>query len=250
MRRQSPLFQFKHGDHTCVFYRSEESLLEVLTPFIAEGLRLGERCFLAQKPHIGKLLLLDLNFLGFDTDDAVRRGALELHTEDEVYFPNGKFEPRAMMDLLMHAINDAAGRGFTGLRTAGEGTWAAVGRNDCEQLVEYEEMVDDYFPGKPAVAICQYNMSAFFPRVLKAVIEAHRHHVSDLSSTSVHSGVSIRSGNYWSEIIADKRVASPNYYYVVRRQRPEEVLAWGIAPSFHSAHDQAERIVRTADIQL
>jgi hypothetical protein len=248
MLRQSPLFQFKHGDHTCVFYRSEDSLREVLTPFIADGLRRGERCFLAQKPHIGKRLLFDLDFLGLDTADAIRRGALEIHTEDEVYFPNRKFEPRAMMDLLMRSMNDAAERGFTGLRTAGEGSWAAEGRNECDQLVEYEEMVDDYFPDKPAVALCQYNMSAFSPRVLDAVIEAHRRHVSDLSPASAHSGVSIRSGNYWSEIIADKKVVSPNYYYVVRRRRPAEVLGWGIAHTYDTAHEKAEQIVQAADI--
>src|SRR5579871_1255441 len=248
MLRQSPLFQFKHGDHTCVFYRSEESLREVLTPFIADGLRQGERCFLAQKPHVSKQLLFDLYFLGIDTDHAIRRGALELHTEDEVYFPNRKFEPRAMMDLLMHSINDASKRGFTGLRTAGEGSWAAEGRNECDQIVEYEEMVDDYFPGKRAVAICQYNMAAIPPDVLEAVVKAHRQHVSDLGPASTHSGVSIRSGNYWSEIIADKRVILPNYYYVVRRHRPAEVLGWGVAHNFDTAHEKAEQIVQAADI--
>jgi len=33
------LFQFKHGDHTCVFYSAITSLLEILTPYIVEGLR-------------------------------------------------------------------------------------------------------------------------------------------------------------------------------------------------------------------
>ena len=38
MFRLSPLFQFRHGDHLCVFYRSEDALLEVLTPYVAEGI--------------------------------------------------------------------------------------------------------------------------------------------------------------------------------------------------------------------
>jgi hypothetical protein len=45
MLRNFPLFHFKHGDHICVFYQSEDALMEVLTPFIAEGLRNGECCF-------------------------------------------------------------------------------------------------------------------------------------------------------------------------------------------------------------
>lgn len=35
MLRHSPLFHFKPGDHACVFYRSEDSLLDVLTPHVA-----------------------------------------------------------------------------------------------------------------------------------------------------------------------------------------------------------------------
>src|ERR1700749_4177872 len=93
MFHNSLLFQFKHGDHTCVFYRNEDSLREVLTPYIADGLRRGERCFCAQAPQICKRLVFDLQFLRIDTDSAIRRGALEIHSFDEVYFPNRKFEP-------------------------------------------------------------------------------------------------------------------------------------------------------------
>ena len=146
MFRHSLLFQFKHGDHTCVFYRNEDSLREVLTPYVADGLRRNERCFCAQTPEICKRLIYDLRFLGIDTDTAIARGALEIHTWDEVYFPNRKFEPAAMMDLLLTSMEDAQNRGFTALRTAGELSWASEGRADWDQLFAYEQMVDDIFP--------------------------------------------------------------------------------------------------------
>src|ERR1700733_3649675 len=37
--------QFSHGDHVCHFYQSNESLLTMLSPFVADGLKKGERCF-------------------------------------------------------------------------------------------------------------------------------------------------------------------------------------------------------------
>jgi hypothetical protein len=49
MLPQAPLFQFQHGDHICVFYRTETALLEILTPYIAEGIRKGERCFACRR---------------------------------------------------------------------------------------------------------------------------------------------------------------------------------------------------------
>jgi hypothetical protein len=246
MLRHSPLFQFKHGDHTCVFYRHEDSLREVLTPYIAEGLRRGERCFCAQKAHIGRRLIFDLRFLGIDTDDAIHSGALEIHTEEETYFNNGKFEPRMVMDMLMRSLNNALNSGFTAFRTAGELSWAVEGHDYCDQLLVYESLVDGYYPDKPVIGLCQYDMNAFTPELLEAVIQTHRMHLSD-SPSAVHSGISVRSGNYWSEIVADKLVISPSFYYVVRRRKPAEVLGWGIAPTFDLAHEKAEQIVQTAD---
>jgi hypothetical protein len=246
MLRHSPLFQFKHGDHTCVFYRHEDSLREVLTPYIAEGLRRGERCFCAQKARVGRRLIFDLRFLGIDTDDAIRSGALEIHTEEETYFNNGKFEPRMVMDMLMRSLNNAMSSGFTAFRTAGELSWAVEGHDYCDQLLAYESLVDGYYPDKPVIGLCQYDMNAFTPELLEAVIQTHRMHLSD-SPSAVHSGISVRSGNYWSEIVADKLVISPSFYYVVRRRKPAEVLGWGIAPTFDLAHEKAEQIVQTAD---
>ena len=245
MLRHSPLFQFKHGDHTCVFYRHEDSLREILTPYIADGLRRGEHCFCAQKAHIGRRLLFDLRFLGVDTDHAIRTGALEIHTEEETYFINGKFDPRLVMDMLMRSLTNTLNKGFTAFRSAGELSWAVEGRDYCDQMLAYESLVDGYYPGKAAIGLCQYDMNAFTPELLEAAIETHRMHLSDFPS-ALHSGISVRSGNYWSEIVADKLVISPNYYYVVRRRKPAEVLGWGIAPTFDKASEKAQQIVRAA----
>lgn len=74
MLPQAPLFQFQHGDHICVFYRTETALLEILTPYIAEGLRKGERCFCVQTNEVVRRLTLDLQFIGVNVErDRARR---------------------------------------------------------------------------------------------------------------------------------------------------------------------------------
>ena len=247
MLNNSLLFQFKHGDHICLFYRNPEGLREVLTPYIADGLRQGERCFCAQTPDTIRRLINDLRFLGVDADAAIKRGALELHTVEETYMPNGTFEPSKMMDLLVRSIEDAWARGFTALRTAGELSWAAHGHTDCDQLLTYENCVDLCFPGKAVIGLCQYDISAFPPQFLNAVIDAHRLHMTDREPRSFHSGLSFRSGNYWAEIVADKLVVAPTYYYVVQRRRPSEIVGWGTAGTFESANQCAEELVRIGD---
>jgi len=242
--RNSPLFQFRHGDHTCLFYRSEDALMEVLTPYIAEGILRGERCFCAQKPEVLKRLVYDLRFIGIDTDREIRRGALELRTEDEAYFINKRFEPHVMVEMLRRKIEEARDQGFTGLRTAGELGWAMRGRNECDEILEYEKLVEKSFSGKPAIALCQYAVDEFRPDVLDSVLESHRLHLDESKRNSFHSSIHVRLGKYGAEIVADKLTLDPRYYYVVQQIRPREVVGWGIASDFDTATAGAEQLVK------
>jgi hypothetical protein len=242
MLRNFPLFQFKHGDHICVFYQSEDALMEALTPYIAEGLRNGECCFCVQNSAVTKRLFDDLRFLGLRPEFEVERGALLVHSEKEIYFPNGRFEPERMMQMLEKAIDQCANSGFSGFRSAGDLSWAARGQEDCKQVIGYEKMVEECFPGKAAVGLCQYAVKDFPAEVLESVLAAHRMHLVD-DTPSIHSSLSLGLLGHVAEIVADKHVVRPAYYYVVQQSNPREVVGWGIASDFHAAHEQIERLV-------
>ncbi|HKV48402.1 MAG TPA: MEDS domain-containing protein [Candidatus Acidoferrales bacterium] len=238
------LFQFRHGDHLCVFYRSEDALMEVLSPFIAEGLRKGERCFCVQRPEIFQRLEYDLRFIGVDVDSARKIGALEFHSADHVYLPGGRFEPAIMIDMLLRSIEGSLKRGFSGFRSAGDLSWAVEGRNECSQLLGYEALVEECFPGKPAAGMCQYPIKSFPPEILKSVLGLHRQRIVEPGHTCSHASLSVSGNHCITEIIADKFVIHPKYYYVVEQCGRGNVLGWGTAPDFNAATLQAESLVR------
>jgi hypothetical protein len=242
MFRHSSLFQFKNGDHTCVFYRSTDELMQVLIPFVGDGLRRGERCFCAQKPEVLKQLVYDLRYLGIDSDKDIQRGSLDLRSEDDTYLPNGRFEPQAMMDMLMRSIREAHDQGYESFRSAGELSWAVEGRNVCDLVIGYEHMVNEYYPGRPAIGLCQYNITKFPPELLKAVVQAHRMQLAEAPANSSYSSIYVRNGRWAAEVIADSRQTTPRYYYVVQNRRPQEVLGWGVAPNFESATAQIDQL--------
>ncbi|HZQ69218.1 MAG TPA: MEDS domain-containing protein [Terriglobales bacterium] len=229
-----------------MFYRSQEALLEVLTPFIAEGLRKGERCFCAQKPDVIKRLLFDLRFIGIDTDREIRLGNLEFHTEDEVYFPDKRFEPEALTRLLLESIDDSVKRGYASFRTAGELSWTLEGRNECDQLIEYEKLVEQAYPSRPAIGICQYDMNKFPAQVLDSVLQIHRMQVFEPKPGSQYSSVGLGLGDCMAEIVADRLLRNPGFYYVVQQRFPREVVGWGVAPDFESAASEVEQLAREA----
>jgi MEDS: MEthanogen/methylotroph, DcmR Sensory domain len=218
-----PLIQFKRGDHICLFYRDEKMLVQTLAAYLAAGLNKGERCFCAQKLHLIPRIFKALELLGVDADGYVARGALEIHTEDEVYFPAGKFEPQVMMDMLERSIEDAIAAGFTGFRTAGEMSWALKDtrceKGDCcDQLLNYEKLVQAAYPGKPAIGICQYPVNYFPKHIVAMVLDAHRMALEETMADSNHSTLTIRQGNY-----------------VVQGRGSFDVLSWGVEPTMEQA---------------
>jgi len=148
-----------------------------------------------------------------------------------------------MMKMLTLAIADALQQGFTGFRSAGELSGAVKGRNECDQLLAYEDMVKAASPGQPATGMCQYPIDAFPPDVLAKVLEAHKLSVIDHPAPSLFASIGVNYLSYSAEIVADKYVLAPTYSYVVERRYPSEILGWGVAPDFESAKTKVEEVL-------
>jgi MEDS: MEthanogen/methylotroph, DcmR Sensory domain len=238
MFRHFSLFEFQHNDHTCVFYRSEDVLLEILTPYFKDGLARGEYCFCVQRPEVLHRLVYNLKFLGVDTEKETKRGALDLRTLDEVYFPDNRFEPERMMGLLIKAIGEVRKRGFTGFRSAGEMSWSRA-YNEFDKVIDYEKMVDEYYPGKPATSICQYAVNDFSPERLQQAVQSHRMNLTETALNSLHFSMNLEYGHCTAEVVADNFAHDPRYYYVVEVHQSRQLAGWGVASTFAEAREQA-----------
>ena len=196
-----------------------------------------------QTNEVLRRLTLDLQFIGVNVEREVARGALQFYTESEIYFERGAFDGEGMIRRLTWSIERALKEGFSGFRTAGELTWAS-GETHCKQVVGYEKMVQECFPGEHAIGLCQYRMSASEPTVLEALLETHRLHLIEPDSASRFASIQIGHGLYATEIVADKVASQPNYYYVVQDRRPKQVVGWGVAEDFESANTEAQKLVQ------
>jgi MEDS: MEthanogen/methylotroph, DcmR Sensory domain len=242
MMQAASVFKFKRGDHVCVFYHDDQALLQTLVPYVVEGLRNGERCFCAQRKDFVPVLLGYLASYGVDFSYELKRRALEIHTDEELYLA-GHFEPAALMHLLEQSIDEAVAEGFTGFRTAGELSWAANGACDCDQLIAYEKMVDDSFPSKPVVGMCQYHMTAFEPEMLERVLDSHRLSLAETMAGSNHSALQVRYGKYRADIVADRLNPQTTYYYIVQQAGGKDVLSWGSTSSLAAAMTESQQVV-------
>lgn len=232
VRPITSLVQFKRGDHICIFYRDEPSLAQTVAHYLAAGLRRNERCYCVQKPHMIPQILAGLEALGVNTALETQLGALDLHAAEEFYFASGGFEPQAMLDSLHQFTHDALARGFTGMRIAGELSWAHEGRRGdpatlCDQVVGYERMVEQSFPGKPMIGLCQYPARLFPSQVLRRVLDAHRIAIEESMVSSRHSTLTLRSGEFVADIVTDRLNPGEAIHYVVQKRTAPAVLNWG-----------------------
>jgi hypothetical protein len=248
LRSISSLVQFQRGDHICIFYRDEPSLIQALVHYLEAGRRRQERCFCVQKAHIIPQVLAGLEARGMNTTLEMQLGTLDIHTVDEFYFSTGRFEPQALLDSLEQSIQTALALGFTGMRTAGELSWALDGCHGdqhvlCDQIVGYEEMIERSFPGRPVIGLCQYAADLFPPDVLRRVLDAHRMAIEETIVGANHSTLTLRSGNFLADIVTDRIHPGEAFHYVVQQRASHDVLSWGQEPTIDAAIQISESIM-------
>jgi hypothetical protein len=247
-----PRFRYAHGDHACVFYRSEDTRAEVMLSFMIEGLRKGEKCLCAETLQMQKRLKHELRAADFDVEKEIASGALEFLTEEAAYLPNGAMHAKEQSKLIPQAIQAALRAGFRGLRTAGDVSWASGSPTHTASLLEYELLASKIFPGNAAMGLCLYPVKDFAEETLSTVLKVHNLNVIDPSQPSPYSWIQIRHKGFIAEVITDKSIPNSDFSFIVRPEHSDDVLKIGNAPTFEMAREKAEHLLRsiTSNIKL
>jgi len=168
-----------HGDHACLLYRTFREQMAAVVPYIKDGLKRGECCLYVADNRITTQILDVLAKAGVDVIAEQESGALCVFTKRETYLRTGRFDPEAMLSLLRTTLRRKLAAGFSGLRAAGEMTWALEQRPSCDRLVPYERSCDAFIPTDRMLGLCQYNANLFPRSVLRDVVRAHAHVIAD-----------------------------------------------------------------------
>jgi PAS domain S-box-containing protein len=161
------------GDHICLVYETFAEQMATVTTFLKAGLARGERCVYLVDDRTADAITEALEASGFDVAAEQARGAFQLLTKRDAYLRAGAFDPQAMVAFLGETEAKALADGYTGLCITGEMTWALGPETGCERLIEYETLLNDYFPGSRSSAICQYNRQRFPATITRDVLRTH-----------------------------------------------------------------------------
>lgn len=158
------LGDLRPGDHLCVIYRNDDEHRIVLSDYLRRGLEAGERVLYIVDARTARQIRGHLRDAGISVRDAERRGQLLFLSRDDAYMREGVFAPQGMISLLRQETQNALDDGFSGLRVTAEMTWALRGLPGSQRLIEYETLLNEFFPGSPCVGLCQYDARRFPPR--------------------------------------------------------------------------------------
>lgn len=147
---------------------------QVVFPFLAEGVRRGEKCLYLTSLHTPKAIIGLLAQEGVDMGQAMGQGNFCVLDAAQSYTPQGWFDPGATIARYAKIAEEALASGFTGLRAVGDMAWACYQASHWDRLEEYErrvgpELIDLY----PIKAICFYDRALFDRALVSAMEGAH-----------------------------------------------------------------------------
>jgi len=145
----------RHSSHICLPFETVDEKHEGTVSFFHEGLSRGARCIFTGTTEDFDTLGRGLEALGICTRRATARGALQYRSVEEIYFPDGRFEPRRSLDYTDALIDEALVDGFTGIRLTAELTRIPVD-DEWQKIVWYEAMINERFARRPIAGLCRY----------------------------------------------------------------------------------------------
>ncbi|MFN3790334.1 MEDS domain-containing protein [Massilia sp.] len=165
--------RYPEGTHICYLYSDDEERRRILPPFARHAL-LEHECFnyVADVPDAAGLPRV-MDELGLKQAGSGLPGRIDIATVSEGYFPDGHFDPDAMLARLRAAYEHCLAAGQAGARFAGEMTWALRGIPGAERIIECESRINDLVREAPVTVMCQYDLRRFDGAMMFDVMSVH-----------------------------------------------------------------------------
>lgn len=164
---------YPEGTHICYFFNSEDERRRILPAFARHALLEHESFdYLADVPTRAELPGV-LDELGLTA--AIRNfpGQVAMATAHESYYPDGIFEPDAMLAGLRATYLRRRAAGLAGVRIAGEMSWLLRDVPGAEHVVPYESRLNTLLEEVPVTLMCQYDLRQFDGALIFDVMSVH-----------------------------------------------------------------------------
>ncbi len=224
------------GTHFCLFYRTQQDLLDLLVPYFKTGLENNEFCmWVTSEPLRSGAARQALRSAVKDFDDYEGRGQIEILDYSEWYMLSGRFDSGRVLAGWVEKEKSAVQRGFDGLRLTGNTFWLEDA--DWQAFIEYEAAVDNVISQYHMLALCTYSLDKCGA---SEVIDVTNQHQFALAK---------RAGKWERVESADRRrVQEAQRYAAELEQRVAERTSQLHELNLNLQHENAERQKREKEL--
>lgn len=172
----------KWGSHIAQLCNSKDDLIELLIPYMKNGLEHNEQCL---------WIISDMSVL--EAEDAIidsfpsskiylAKGQLEIISYEDWYLFKGYFDGQAVLDSSLKKYKDAMCNGYSGFRFAGNACWAD--KDYFDDFIGLEELVNRSLSDEKMLLLCSFKQNG-----------CTEDRMSDVESN--HKYVLIKSNGSW-----------------------------------------------------
>jgi signal transduction histidine kinase/ActR/RegA family two-component response regulator len=165
--------QLRRGDHICLLYENATEYLKVIALYLKGGLEQGERCVHVADDYLIAETAAALTAAGVDVCWEQERGALSLLTKNEAHLRSGMFDPEDTIAFLRETEEESDRASFSGLRLTGDMAWALGPEPGNERVLEYEELLNHFYPSSHCLGLCSYNLRQFPLEMVTEMLRIH-----------------------------------------------------------------------------
>jgi len=161
------------GTHFCLFYKTKEDLIAILTPYFKAGLESNEFCmWVTSEPLSVKEAENALRNATPDFDQYLKKEQIQIVPHTEWYLKDGVFNLQRVLNDWIDKLNQALASGFAGMRVAGGGSGLEKGIS--KEFADYEKEVNKAIDKYRMVAICSYCIDECGASEIIDVVNCHQ----------------------------------------------------------------------------
>jgi ferredoxin len=161
------------GAHYCLFYNSEEHLVDLLAEYFKHGIENGEYCvWVTAHDDVESKARKALTDAMPYFDESSIKGQVEFLKAINLYLKGGYFHSERVFNNWFNKLNSSLERHYSGMRVTGDLGWH--GETDWLNLMNYEAHLNESIPETKFAAICTYPLDTLNASQLIDVVNRHQ----------------------------------------------------------------------------
>jgi transcriptional repressor of dcmA and dcmR len=155
-----------YGNHLCSFYETDLGCLKLSVPYLADGLRKKDLCYLIASDGTRDMILENLRKVTAGVDSAIEDGRLLLG--------DGAASADEMYDYFEHSFVMTGLSGEQSMRVLGDMAWFLDKGLGIESVIDFETRYNHSLAHRfPVASLCQYDTRRFTGTGIVNALKCH-----------------------------------------------------------------------------